>query len=92
MTPMKHIKQFFKDHVLRPLLGMLDDWEASVFQRPGALRGGENSPVRFNIPREGLERKGDHPPLPGFPRSFPHVIGSVINIRRSVRDLDRNPS
>ncbi|MES0361654.1 MAG: hypothetical protein ABUK20_12115 [Anaerolineales bacterium] len=60
--------------------------------RPGALRGGENSPVRFHIPREGLKMEGDRPPLPGFPRSLPQMIGSVTNIRKSVRDLDRNPT
>jgi epoxyqueuosine reductase len=69
----------------------LDAWEANVINRPGVLRGGDNSPVRFNIPKEGLKMKGDHPPLPGFPRSFPQILGSVSNIRKSVFDLDRNP-
>ena len=56
------------------------------------MRGGENSPVRFNIPREGIKLEGDHPPLPGFPGSVPQMIGSIVNIRKSVRDLDRNPT
>ncbi len=54
--------------------------------------GGENSPVRVNILREGLKLEGDYPPLPGFPRSFPPMVGSMINIRQSVLDLDRNPT
>ena len=48
--------------------------------------------MRFNIPREGIKMEGDHPPLPGFPGSLPQMIGSVINIRRSVFDLERNPT
>lgn len=56
------------------------------------MQGGAHSPVRFNIPREGLKLEGDHAPLPGFPRSAPQMIGSVINIRKSVYDLDRNPA
>jgi hypothetical protein len=87
-----HIKLAFKNHVMRPLLNRMDGWEANVIHRPGALRGGENSPVRFNIPREGLKLEGDHPPMPGFPRSFPQMLGSVSNIRKSVLDLDRNPN
>lgn len=81
----------FKNRVLKPQLKRMDAWEASVINRPGALRGGENSPVRFHIPREGIKLEGDHPPLPGFPTSGPQMIGSMINIRKSVRDLDRNP-
>ncbi len=92
MKPNRHAKRLFQDRVLKPLLKNLDAWEASVNERSGALRGGENSPVRFHIPRESLKLEGDHAPLPGFPGSFPQILGSVANIRRSVRDLDRNPT
>ncbi|WP_420630301.1 [Fe-S]-binding protein [Candidatus Leptofilum sp.] len=67
-------------------------WETSVVERPGAIRGGENSPSRFDIMGEGIKLKDDHPPMPGFPKSVPYVLGSVTNIRKSVRDLDRNPT
>jgi hypothetical protein len=86
------LKLTFQNRLLKPQVKRLDAWEASVINRPGALRGGENSPVRFHIPREGIKMKGDHPPLPGFPRSFPQMFGSVVNIRKSVLDLDRNPA
>lgn len=92
MALKNRLKVAFQSLVLKPQLGRLDAWEQSVIDRPGALCGGEDSPVRFNIPREGLKMKGDHPPLPGFPRSFPQMLGSVVNIRKSVRDLDRNPT
>ena len=36
--------------------------------------------------------EGDHPPLPGIPGSIPQMIGSIINIRKSVLDLERNPT
>lgn len=86
------LNQGFKNRILKPQLKRLDAWEKTVVDLPGAMRGGENSPVRFNIPLEGLKLEGDHPPLPGFPDSFPQMIGSMINIRKSVRDLDRNPT
>ena len=92
MTIKNRLKNAFQILVLKPQLGRLDAWEQSVIDRPSALRGGEHSPVRFNIPREGLKMKGDHPPLPGFPHSFPQMIGSITNIRKSVLDLDRNPT
>jgi ferredoxin len=81
----------FKQRVLKPQLKRMDAWEASVINRPGSLRGGENSPVRFNIPREGIKLEGDHPPLPGFPTSGSQMIGSMISIHKSILDLDRNP-
>ena len=86
------LNQGFKNRVLKPQLKRMDAWEKTVVDLPGAMRGGENSPVRFNIPREGLKIEGDHPPLPGFPRSFPQMVGSMINIRKSIFDLDRNPT
>ena len=86
------LKQTFKNKLLKPQLKRMDAWEQTVIDRPKAVRGGENSPVRFNIPREGLELEGDHPPLPGFPKSVPQIAGSISNIRRSVLDLDKNPA
>jgi epoxyqueuosine reductase len=70
----------------------MDRWEKIVVDIPKSTRGGESSPTRFNIPREGIKLAGDHPPLPGFPNSGPQMIGSMLNIRKSVRDLDLNPT
>ena len=86
------IKQAFKNRILKPQLKRMDAWERIVIDHPDSVRGGGNSPVRFNIPREGLKMEGDHPPLPGFPGSAPQMIGSMINIRKSILDLERNPA
>ena len=89
---LKHrINKVFKKIVLEPQLDRSDTWEKLVVDQPGSLRGDEDAPVRFNIPREGLKIDSDRPPLPGFPRSFPQMIGSMVNIRKSVHDLDHNP-
>lgn len=88
----RQLLRVLKDRVLKPQLKRMDAWEKIVYDAPGAVRGGENSPVRFNIPREGLKLEGDHAPLPGFPKSAPQMVGSMLNIRKSVRDLARNPS
>ena len=86
------LKQIFTKRILKPQLKRMDVWEKIVIDHPDSVRGGENSPARFNIPREGIKLEGDHPPLPGFPGSLPQMIGSIINIRKSVLDLDRNPT
>ena len=91
MTLKARFAGVFKDKVLRPLMNNLDSWEKQVIDFPGSLRGGENSPVRFNIPKEGLKFEGDQVPLPGFPGSFPQVLGSIRTMRKSVQDLQRNP-
>ena len=65
------LTNFFKHRILTPQLERQDSWEKMVVDIPEAIRGGENSPVRFNIPREGINLEGDHPPLPGFPKSAP---------------------
>jgi len=91
MTLKRRIVTTLQKYVMSPLLDGMDNLEKNVIDRPGSLRGGENSPVRFNIPREALKMGGDQPGLPGFPRSLPQMIGSMTNIRKSVRDLDRNP-
>lgn len=70
----------------------MDRWEKRVVDIPESTRGRKNSPIRFNIPREGIKLEGDHPPLPGFPGSARQMIGSILNIRKSVRDLDLNPT
>jgi ferredoxin len=88
----RRLKHAFKNRILKPQLNTLDAWEQTVVDIPESTRGGENSPVRFHIPREGIKMEGDHPPLPGFPGSLPQMVGSVINIRRSVFDLQRNPT
>jgi len=63
-----------------------------VVDIPDAVRGSEDSPIRFNIPRAGIELEGDHAPLPGFPKSAPQMIGSILNIRKSIYDLEKNPA
>jgi len=91
MTFKTRLMNFFKQKVLKPQLNRMDRWEKMVVDISDATRGGENSPVRFNIPREGINLEGDHPPLPGFPKSVPQMIGSMNNIRKSIYDLELNP-
>lgn len=92
MTFKSKLIQFFKHRVLKPQLNRQDRWEKMVVDIPEATRGGENSPTRFNIPRAGIALEGDHAPLPGFPKSAPQMIGSIINIRKSIYDLELNPT
>jgi len=92
MTLKTRLIHFFKHSVLEPQLKRQERWEQMVVAIPAATRGGENSPVRFNIPREGIKLESDYAPLPGFPRSAPQMIGSILNIRKSIYDLEKNPA
>lgn len=92
MTFKTRLTNFFKQRVLKPQLNRQDRWEKIIVDIPESIRGGENSPVRFNIPRAGIELEGDHAPLPGFPKSAPQMISSIINIRKSIYDLELNPT
>jgi epoxyqueuosine reductase len=92
MTFKTRLTNTFKQRILKPQMDRQDSWEKMVVDIPEATRGGEHSPVRFNIPREGINLEGDHPPLPGFPKSAPQMIGSIINIRKSIFDLEKNPT
>jgi epoxyqueuosine reductase len=85
------LTNLFKHRILSPQMYRLDRWEKMIVDIPEATRGGENSPIRFDIPRAGIELEGDHAPLPGFPKSAPQIIGSIINIRKSIYDLESNP-
>lgn len=92
MTIRSSMMNFFKQRVLTPQLDRSDAWEARVRNLPNAQHPSSQSPIRFNIPREGLRLEGDHNPLPGFPKSMPQMIGSMLNIRKSVYDLEKNPA
>lgn len=91
MNLKSRIQHAIQPKLMKPILERMKAWEASVIERPESIRGGEDSPSRFDILAEGLNLKDDHPPMPGFPKSVPHVLGSMSNIRKSVHDLDRNP-
>ena len=54
------MRNTFKNRVMKPLLKRLDAWEYRIIDRPEALRGGEDSPLRFHIPRKGLKMEGYH--------------------------------
>ena len=86
------LTNFFKQRVLKPQINRQERWEQRVLDTPGVTRDGENSPIRVNIPRAGIELEGEHAPLPGFPKSAPQMIGSITNIRRSIYDLEKNPA
>ncbi len=92
MTLKTRLINLFKHRVLEPQLDRQERWEQMVVDIPDAVRGSEDSPIRFNIPRAGIELEGDHAPLPGFPKSAPQMIGSILNIRKSIYDLEKNPA
>ena len=66
--------------------------EDELAARPGGVHADERSPRRVEIVAESMEVEGLHRPMPGFPRSLPHVLSSARNIRASLQEVDQNPA
>lgn len=75
----------------RVLPNLTETWEQAVVNDPRSMKSAENSPPRFNIILEHL-KLDERPPLPGFPRSAPHMARSAWGIRKSFLDLRKNPT
>lgn len=82
----------FKRVLLRVILQPTFRLEDELARRPDVLRAAPGSPRRIEIVQESAEVEGLHRPMPGFPRSLPHVLSSARNISASLREVDDNPS
>jgi epoxyqueuosine reductase len=76
--------------IMRKLnLGPIWDLEDALAARPEAIHATADSPTRFEIVTEAMNR-GHRPPA--SLRAMPHMMGSMVGIRRSLQTLDRNPA
>ena len=73
--------------VFGPLIGRIDAWEDGVAAMPEAHRSVEDSPVRFEILREKMKRKGGGPD-PTLAALMPPTI---LGVRTSMQSLRSNP-
>jgi NAD-dependent dihydropyrimidine dehydrogenase PreA subunit len=67
----------------------MDAMEDQIAEMPGAYRWTEDSPVRFEIMKEGMKRGGAGP---GGSRDLSIMGPTVLGMRKSLRSLTRNPS
>jgi len=74
--------------ILRPTWRLEDELAA----RQRGVHAVAGSPQRIEIVAESMQVKGLHRPMPGFPRSLPHVLSSARNIKASLQEVDDNPS
>jgi epoxyqueuosine reductase len=81
------VKQLLMRRLLAPTWRLEDDLAA----RPGGVHADDRSPRRIEIVAESMAVEGLHRPMPGFPRSLPHVLSSARNITASLREVDDNP-
>lgn len=70
-------------------LGPIWKVEDDLATRPGAVHAAAGSPERFEIVAEAMDRS--HRP-PAALRVLPHMMASMVGIRRSLRTVDKNPS
>jgi len=65
------------------------DLEDQLADRPDAVQASAESPERFEIVAEAM-RRGHRPPASA--RAMPHLVASLLGIRRSLRSVDKNPT
>jgi epoxyqueuosine reductase len=82
------VKQLLMRRLLVPTWRLEDE----LASRPGGVHADEQSPRRIEIVAESMAVEGLHRPMPGFPRSLPHVLSSARNIKASLREVDENPT
>ena len=84
----RRVKQLLMRRILVPTWQLEDDLAA----RPQGVHANEQSPRRIEIVAESMQVEGLHRPMPGFPRSLPHVLSSARNITASLKEVDDNPT
>jgi epoxyqueuosine reductase len=73
----------------RLILEPIRQLETRLAARSDTVHAGVGSPERFEIIAEAMSR-GHRPPA--SLRAMPHLMGSIVGIRRSLQTLGRNPS
>ena len=73
----RRVKRLLMRRILEPTWQLEDELAA----RPGGVHATDGSPRRIEIVAESMQVEGLHRPMPGFPRSLPHVLSSARNIR-----------
>ena len=72
---------------MMPLIGRIDQWEDRVVAMPETHKSVPDSPVRFEIMKEGMKR-GRHGPG----REVAHLMPpTILGMRRSMTSLKGNP-
>ena len=84
----RHVKRLLMRRILEPTWQLEDELAA----RPGGVHATDGSPRRIEIVAESMQVEGLHRPMPGFPRSLPHVLSSARNITASLTEVDDNPA
>jgi epoxyqueuosine reductase len=84
-----HMKSifWFQRRLMRPLVGRMDKWEERVAAMPETFHSVEDSPVRFEIMKEGLKRG-----TAGMERDLLTIMPPTISgMRESMLSLRENP-
>lgn len=84
----RRFKRLLMRFILQPTFRLEDD----LATRSDVVHAGRTSPRRIEIVAQSIEVEGLHRPMPGFPRSLPHVLSSARNISASLKEVDDNPS
>ena len=82
----------FKGLLMRVILRPTWRLEDELAARPEGVHAVPGSPKRIEIVAESMQVEGLHRPMPGFPRSLPHVLSSARNIKASLREVHDNPA
>ena len=83
----KGLSAVFRNLMMNSRFINMDHLEDRVTEMPGASRWIADSPVRFEIIKEGIKRGRSGPELQVMPIMFPTIMG----LRKSLQSLDKNP-
>ena len=84
----RRFKRLLMRFIVQPTLRLEDELAA----RTDVVHAGPESPRRIEIVAESIEVEGLHRPMPGFPRSLPHIYSCARNISASFKEIDDNPA
>jgi NAD-dependent dihydropyrimidine dehydrogenase PreA subunit len=78
---------WIQEKLMVPLIGRMDQWEERIVAMPEVHRSAADSPVRFEIMKEGMKRERGGPGQDAAHLMPPTILG----MRRSMVSLRKNP-
>jgi len=89
MNLVEILRKIFMRNIAAHKMAAIHRLETSLAARGDVVKAASDSPDRFEILEESLER--GYREMPGFPQAILHLLSSMANIKRSLVTLAGNP-
>jgi len=84
------LRKFLLNIILKPRYQEILILEQKIFRKEGSVKSGSSSPERFDILGRLLNSVGERFNLPGFPRSIPYAVSSILDMRDTLKSVNKN--